>query len=373
MEERVHAKRSPSAFKWIRKCPGYLPQKSEVVHENTLRGTKIHNALDANDLSSLDDREYRWAQYCLETRDEYEKLYLVADKSINRYNEIKLVVSEKHESFGFTDSLITQGDQGLMFDWKFGFVKVEEAVDNDQGKGYAIGVFKRFKWIKKLTVIFVQPPLREASSYTFRREDFKELATDIRLMLTKGEEWDKDPAKFAPEYGNPNFDGCLYCARSKDLTCPYMTTALKIIETKVNGFTIPADFDPASLVANNVDLVKILQTRAVIEKIYDAATDLIKAKLLAGEVIEGVEIQHVEGRTTVIDPKGTWEVAKAQGITKQEFENCMSISLTDLKNAVKTKAPRGQKDIAVESLLSALQAAGAVKTAEASVRVKLSK
>ena len=103
--ERAHAKRSPSAYKYIKACPGYLPQKNQELHPNTIRGTKIHDAIEANNFDLLDDQELRWAEYCLG-----EKQKALAEVfGTNPYDEekeIKVVVIEKFQSWGYLDSFL---------------------------------------------------------------------------------------------------------------------------------------------------------------------------------------------------------------------------------------------------------------------------
>ena len=141
--ERAHAKRSPSSYKYVKACPGYIPQKNDILHPNTIRGTKIHEAIETGKYDDLDDQELRWLEYCLA-----EKQKIIAEifgsNPYEEFKEIKVEVSARYKSWGFVDSILVSGAVGIMLDWKFGWGEVDDAEENEQGKGYAVAIYKKF-------------------------------------------------------------------------------------------------------------------------------------------------------------------------------------------------------------------------------------
>ena len=373
--DRAHAKRSPSAYKYIKACPGYMPQKKQEMHPNTLRGIKVHEAIEVMNFEPLDDQELRWAEYCLQEKQKQISAVFGSEPNFTEHKEIKVEVSHRYQSWGFVDSFLisNKGDVGILLDWKFGYGEVADADENEQGKGYAVALYNKFPTLKKLVVVFVQPPIRKTTEITYTNLKAQKMLTEIEAYLKKGWQCDKNPTAFLKKYANPEPTMCLYCQRSKDLTCPIMAKALRKIKSNVDGLIFPSKFDPANLPSNPVDLVKILAARPLIDKIFDAATDRVKELLESGAEVPGVELQHVEGRTTVADAGAAKGVALTAGLTEEEFDNCTSVSLPDLKAVIKTKAPRGQKEIAVEKFSADLLDAGATKQGEPSTRVKILK
>ena len=370
--ERAHAKRSPSAYKYIKACPGYLPQKNQELHPNTIRGTKIHDAIEANNFDLLDDQELRWAEYCLG-----EKQKALAEVfGTNPYDEekeIKVVVIEKFQSWGYLDSFLMSRVTGILMDWKFGWGEVDDARKNEQMKGYTVALFKKYPTLQTLHVYVVQPPLRKTTSKVYTRSKASTMKAAITRYLKKGWQCDANPKKYLTLYANPETNRCLYCQRSQDLSCPIMSTALKRMQENVDKITFPSKFDPENFIATPAELVQILQSKEIITKIFDAAAEKAKELLESGIILKGLELQHVEGRTTVSNPSLAHQVCAGMGITDAEFQNCMSVSLTDLKTVVKTKAPRGQKELAVEQFVAKLSEADAIKQGEPSTRIKILK
>lgn len=377
-EDREHARRSPSSYKYLKECPAYIPEKKteEELHPNTLRGIAMHEAIRSGDMSSLDDKEVRWVKWCQAERDRVSASLFFANMPIERLKEDRVVISKKHHSFGYYDELWLQkmdeaGPEqvGLLFDWKFGWVEVDSAEFNLQGKGYAVGVFDKYPKLSCLSVCFIQPAIKKTTLTTFTRKDLPKLRRGISSFLQKGEACDGSFAKRVEFCKRGEY--CLYCQRSKDLTCPLMSTTLKVIETRIKGLTLPAEFNPDNLPTNPEELVSILKVKTIIEKIFDATSDRIKELLESGVEVPGAQLTYVNGRTNISDPNLAWKKAKEAGLTDEEITNCVSLSLSDLKKYLTLKAPRGEKEIAVERFVNSLSEAGILTEGPIQKRLKL--
>lgn len=369
-EEKVHSLYSPSGYKWLKYCPGYVGDKKSKVHPVTLEGTAIHKALEDSDVSELNDDEQILAvEDCEKFQLEALQKFLRPDLAYDEYpspahpGELKLMVDSQRQSWGYLDKLYVQGDQALLIDYKAGYKRVDPAQTNLQGKGYTVGVFNAFPLVNTVFVRFIQPRINSVTDGLFHRSDLPALRAEIAELIDNAKNFHGELEKT-----HPGVLPCLYCGRR--LSCPVMSGFMQLIVSKLEQLGVPTEFSIGSLRNNPEQLARLLNVKDLITKLVEDATDAAKELIASGQEVPGYELKERKGRTSVTDVAAAAEVCHKLGITDDDFIKAVTVSLTSLKEIAKSKAERGSKTAMEEILLTKLSNAGALSISDSTLTLK---
>jgi len=168
-----HAEYGPSSLALFELCSHYGREESDEVHPVTLQGTRLHEAVEHDNLNGLDHEETKLAQFCL---DETKRLASGADEY---HKEVTLDIAyddkqEDYATFGTVDFVAISGDTAVVIDYKFGYHGVDAATSNAQGQAYVLGVFEKFPEVQSVYLHFILARRHEVTSAIYTREDHEE-------------------------------------------------------------------------------------------------------------------------------------------------------------------------------------------------------
>ena len=371
--KRGHSKYSPSGYKNLKLCPGWLPSNKTEVHPVTAEGTLIHEAIDAENYDLLDDRQFDLALRCLQACDSYERAFFGPEYAQRvTYKEALVEVVKEKNSWGYMDrlTLTTSGKKAVIADWKFGWNKIDPADHNYQLRGYVLGVFKTHPTVEEILGVFIQPRLNFVTTCHFKRDtDLGWVEQKINDLLDTAAAWTSNPEGLS----TPSLSACEYCGRK--LTCPLMNALAQRTLEKINPL-LPADeiqweVDVTRMTTAALD--KVCRAAPLLEDFISSAKEELKSRMQKGEDSSVYELTTRKGSDTVSDLTKAQEALLATGMTDEDFESALSLSVSKLKEAASKRAPRGQKDMAAARVVQALAQAGVFVPGEESETLKRKK
>lgn len=338
--EKDHAQFSPSSLGMFEKCPGFLNRNEET--ESSLKGTRIHHALEKDTIDELDDDERPLARKCQDWIDGAiaERLPTLPDK---HYREIKLNIylGAGLKTFGTCDRLLVYGKFGLMIDFKTGHLAVTDAEQNAQAFAYVIGAFQKFSELDEIQFVFLLPTRDEESGHLFKRSDIPEMQLRLSTIIRRA--MDADPKLFSPQ---PEL--CEYCARQS--MCPRLAEkALKIAAKLGPGLPVPV----GHLVdkAKPEDIPHLLRLAPLMEAWAQGVRDAaLKLNLEEGIEVPGFVRQTRKTPRAVTSVMGAWEAIKDQISLEEFLLTCSKVSMPQLEDLVAEKATYGEKGKARKDL-----------------------
>lgn len=302
----------------------------------------MHAAIERGYYDALDPEQLSQVQKCVDFLTPLESCANVV------HRELRLDIDlGKHKTFGTADRVILKNNKAFLVDFKFGRLSVVPAEKNLQAMSYTVGIFQRFPDISEVTCYFLLPRRDEVTTHTFDR---RLLDTYVSTLAKLFDEVTKKNPKRTP------CKACEYCA--KLVKCP---AVVKDIETaiKPEGLVLPDKADPATMSPEVLDQWALPFAR-IIESWCKQVKDRSKQLL-----VEGVEFEHhkLGSRAAKTKVNGTvndvWEVVQGM-LTMENFLPACSLSVSQLKKAVRAIAPRGEKDNAETMLVTKLRSAGLV-------------
>jgi hypothetical protein len=242
-----------------------------------------------------------------------------------------------------------------LFDWKFGFWPVEKADNNLQGLSYCLGMFHKYKSLEKIRFWFKQPHLNLISDVTVTRAQIPELYLRIQTVVARARE-----ARRLGDYSSarPTVPNCNFCANLG--TCPAVSAFACKVGAKFYPLQIPDNITP-TMIHSGRDTVlglRLAQVMGVWAKAFKAR---ITDRVICGEsdCPPGHVLQQRSDRE-VADPDKYKGVA-LRYITQAQYEAACSVTFGKVEEAIKDKAPRGQKKAMIEQFNSELTNTGAIK------------
>lgn len=247
-------------MEYLAACAAYKNRQGET--DASLEGTNLHDFMakmleqvkagayattieQLNDWVTanyqLDDNQVSWLRFCCHECDKVLSL-----KPAEIYVELPISTQDFREggelNHGFLDVLfIFRNGNGLIIDFKFGWVPVPHAKENLQGKNYVLGAFLKFGKMGACGVKFVQPKLGLVTEACFRVSQVMDLYAELRNLI--------DQAKFvqANEEAGFQFMGagahCEYCVHNSDCAVLAATRgkmAQRLTELPVLPATFPS-------------------------------------------------------------------------------------------------------------------------------------
>lgn len=323
--ERGHHKRSMSKLPYFEACAGF--ESGGGTNEAALEGTRLHEILDevvevikkhgigqitAEDALShvldqpesvADENDELLLRQCCAVLDEW----ISAGTVVALHNEIKVHIRNDENAEltnGHLDLLIEYNTGvGVLIDWKFGWVPVQDASINLQGHGYALGCFQQFSHLQKIAVLFFQPKINRRTEHVLDRTmDQATVYSKIEGVLTAAAD---ENSPLAP---NPY---CDYCVHNGD--CPALVGEAVRAVRQYTRLPLPESLDiekldtPEKLIKAHYVLER-LKTVVESSKIKDHLLELAKASggELEAEIVPGqvarISVQSRSAKRSVSDP-----------------------------------------------------------------------
>ena len=216
-----HAELSPSTYPQVEVCPSYLGNglTSAAAEEgNMLHGLiEAHKAglLESADFRALEDDRHR---DMLEACMEYVAPFLQGADRCHWEAELDLsCLGIVETGFGTPDLIAEFGERRHvdLFDWKFGWMAVQDAEINLQAWIYTMGIFLGSlpfsASVDTVTVHIVAPRRMEVSTHTFGR-------ADVPSMLLRAQTVARERREKAGKVFNAVAENCLWCDNKAN--CP---------------------------------------------------------------------------------------------------------------------------------------------------------
>jgi hypothetical protein len=348
---RDHAEHSPSALKMFEICPGYKPNsKSNWAAD---RGTRIHEALEAEDISRLvDPDEQAIAQKCFDYVQE-----IIAAKgervvAIHKEVRFEIDLGGGESTFGTCDlCVIFESGDMYLIDYKTGYGAVEDAEINTQAWAYSIGAFQKFVDVKKVLFYFLLPVRDEVSYAEFTKDDLPKMKLRLQTIIKRA----KDGEIFNPQPGV-----CDYC--DNQAKCPALAKKALLIASKYpeTGFPVPNDI--TGVCANADELSSLLNLAPIMESWAEGVRKLALEKtLVEGWELPGFRLQEKKSPRSVTSALLAYEAVKDTVSIKDFLAACSKVSVPDLEKYFAESIPRGKKGQAKQELVDRLTDAGCLK------------
>jgi len=331
MGDSSHAEFSPSSLELLEKCPCF-EQDATGERKAAKDGTRLHKAIEDNDLSLCDyEEEEEVVTRCLNFLD---KCLEDAGEGSNLLKEVKLKIEDMTEGTG--DVIIVAKPKVVLIDWKFGRTPVTDASDNIQMQGYTLGVFHEYPDVDEVEVHIVQPRMDVLSTATYKRSDVAGIRDRIQSII-KG---CTDPAKKE----SADEKACAFCGRKA--ICPLLAeTALTV--AKNIGLPMPIEFEPGRLIdpkdrAKAQVLSYILEDWAKKVRKYNT-----KAAVEDGIEIPGFSVRSRRSATSVVDMFSAVQsvLDAVDGISIDNILQACSLSIPKLVEQVyAVKLVQGDKE-----------------------------
>ncbi len=362
---RDHAEFSPSSLKYVAGCAGY--QGREGTSAAAEKGTRIHEALEAQDSSALHDEE-EFEIYDQIVRDEEYFLHNVFgndpyanDEVIELYEVQVDVALDGTETWGTCDRLTIVDNKAVMGDYKTGISVIDSPRENWQAKAYALGAFQKYPELDEIIFVFYVPVRNQILDDTFTREDIPALTKELSDVIKKGE-------KIRPQWvgGQPDMDdlkptvNCRFCRHEGH--CPALGGLALEVATRVSE-TIPKDID-----INNPKDPEVIEQLWLVAKVVTNWASRIKSKAVEnakdGMVYPSLRLKSMGATRKCNDNEKLIEIASEFDVSLGEALDVANISLNKLAGIAGQKAEEGEKKQKSKDFLDAVEEASIVDVSE---------
>lgn len=351
--EPEHAQYNPSSMEMWAKCPGYLNRKDD---SNPLaeRGTRIHRALETDDLDSLDaEKEKPIAQMCKDFIDGLLADMLPAQPDVD-LREVKLHIDLGGgiTTFGTVDRAFRFGRKAVVVDYKSGYLEVADAEVNPQAWCYCVGLFQKltlgFDQIDEIDFYFLIPNRDEISHHNFQRSDVPNMQMILNGIIRRA--MAADPAGFTPRN-----ELCTYCARAP--RCPALGKKIAALGKSLRAeIEMPAN--PAVSIDRQEDIPKLLHLAPIVEAwAKEVRAEALRLTLEEGLEIDGFRRQERSVPRSVTSVIGAYDAVKDKISLDDFLLSCSKVSIPKLEDLFSADAKRGEKKATRQELENRLRAA----------------
>jgi hypothetical protein len=318
----------PSSLKYIEICSDFEQPEQTEVHAVTEAGTRLHYAMETGDLTNIEDDElWMYDRACVARTDLMTDVF--GDYEATVYKELSFEVDGRYA--GTTDHVAIHANVGLMIDYKFGYNAVDEPGINIQFQDYTVKTFDKFRDLDTLVVAMIAPRRDEVQRHTYKRSDVPELRNRTAMVRARAGTGQRKAS-----------NNCQYCSHIGTCEVAYERFAAAKHQEDMLPMLRP-NFD----MSKPVDLQKALELRPIAKKWLDewdkAVTEAAKAQLEQGFEIPGFTLKTRQGRPEIVDIDAVKQTAMARGLTEEDWDKCMQVSLTKVENMIKDYAPPRQK------------------------------
>jgi len=304
----AHAKLSPSAADRWMICPGsvHLIDTRGIKSkggEAANRGTAIHtlseralkNNLPCNGFLGAKLENIKITQEMIEIAQTY--VDYVAAASGDKFYEQRVSVDELiPDCWGTADAVICRHEKLSVIDLKSGAGFRIEAFDNRQLLIYALGAYFKYDWIydfKEITMVIVQPPLDNISTWTVTVDELMLFKKDL-VEAKERIDNQKDLFVMTPK-------GCQWCPAK--FVCP---SHLEIANQA-------AQVDFKTKIPD--DLSYWLEKLPILKGFVSAIEEIAYEKLVSGEAIDGFTLGKPARRRSWGDEQEVIDFVQSHGLT----------------------------------------------------------
>ena len=304
----AHAKLSPSAADRWMICPGsvHLIDTRGIKSkggEAANRGTAIHTLsekalkdnLPCNGFLGVKIEGIKVTQEMIEIAQTY--VDYVAAASGDKFYEQKVTVDELiPDCWGTADTVICRPEKLTIADLKSGSGFRIEAFDNRQLLIYALGAYFKYDWIydfKEITMVIVQPPLDNISTWTVTVDELMLFKKDL-VEAKERIDNQKDLFVMTPK-------GCQWCPAK--FVCP---SHLEIANQA-------AQVDFKTKIPD--DLSYWLEKLPILKGFVSAIEEVAYEKLVSGEAIDGFTLGKPARRRSWGDEQEVIDFVQSHGLT----------------------------------------------------------
>ncbi len=343
MKKRTHSENSPSSLRALELCPSFVNTNSGPSKAGE-RGTKLHGVMEEHgaDADQVSDEQ--------ETMDDKEQLELIADymRPVEReavknkakirrefvidLRPLRIPKCEK----GTADVAIFYPKRAAIFDYKFGWVEVDDAEVNLQVLIYGAGVLLSSPKLEEVEVTILQPARNEVSVAVIKRSDLSRIILRAQTVVARKTE-------LAGKTFTPNLKTCVWCARKATCLALHQFALVLVgdAELKVDRRfrkMKPEDINEPAHAGYAHDLAKVMESwsKAVKRHVTQLALD--------GQDVDSYRLVEVDGKRIMLDAEGCFEILKKKyKLTLSEFLSVSNPSVTKTLKLIADKVPRGEK------------------------------
>ena len=354
---RGHAEFSPSQLKYLKHCSAY--QGTDGTNPAAERGTRIHEALEAQDPSALHDEEE--LNIYKEIVDEETTILTAAFGGTNPEVIREIVLDIEHdaktEQWGTLDLFVLSESKtwGVAIDYKTGWGVIDSPEDNMQARSYTLGLFQKYPTLETVKFVFLVPVRGEVLIGKFERNEMEPLRKEVSSIIHNAEitrpKWESGQPEL--EELNPGVD-CRFCRYENK--CPALgAVAVAVAERYVNEHEDKLG-KHAELLPDGPISSKEIDDPEVLEKLYVTATVVmkwaegIKHKVLnlaledGDEQFENLKLRSLGAKKTTLDGHGLIELGVKHGLSKEEIIDWeQAVPFSRIVDLVKKKTPKGKK------------------------------
>ena len=220
------------------------------------------------------------------------------------------------DCFGTADCIALRNRHLTVVDLKTGAGVAVDAEENTQLMCYGLGAFLKFDSLydfEKITLVIVQPPLDNISTWTIDRDRMLQFAEELRQAKKLIDE--------RPDLFVLSEKGCRWCASKAQ--CPEQRRlAVEAAKTDFSALSVG-------------DLSLYLELIPHLKQFIEAVESKAKDALLSGTKITGWKV--VEGRKTRIwkNPEQTVQVLTEKGYASKIYSQPELLSVAQMEKALK--------------------------------------
>lgn len=208
---------SACPYSWFN-CLNWEEEKSS----DSERGTAMHYAM-ANGIEKALSDGYNISKEDIETVKRLRAIFVEGQteegEQLLQELPVSVVFGNREVTRGTLDYLLLNDDktEGVLIDWKFGSMRVNDSPTNLQLQAYVEGAFQGVKTLKALKVLIIQPAcmsweeIEDPSAWKVTREESENnfLANIVGIEMAAHAATDKDAI--------PSADNCRFCNK---MNCP---------------------------------------------------------------------------------------------------------------------------------------------------------
>ena len=347
--DRQHATYSPSKLKSLEICPRFQQDNNAPPHPITLRGTAMHEAVEAGtpEVDGLSDYEKEMVRYCLDFQSEWSM-----DPTWVSFPEMKLTTPGGN--FGYCDQLYIRGKEAILLDWKFS-TRVQTVVeDNVAAQAYSWGILNDWPDIVEVTVYYIYPRLDVVSTHVFTRGDMDRIELRVETIIARAKADLEDQEM-------PTEEGCLYCSRKATCSALHKLALPIHNEYKKDELTVIPEYHASQISDPNV-MAKAMAVATIMEEWAGSVKfHANQMRRETGVEIPGYAWTSRKGDSVVNNAALVKFTADEFGLTDEDMVSAMSLSISKLSDKFGERAPTGKKKSQIEAFKNSLIDSGAIE------------
>ena len=353
--DRDHAEFSPSALKYLHKCPGF--HGHDTTNAAAEMGTRIHEALEVRDPSALQSEEEVtiYEQLIKDEEEVFDYVFHGAGEvEISREMRLHLELDATTPTFGTCDIVAVCSVSGvaLVADYKTGISNIDPPRENWQAKAYTLGVFQTFPGVDVIHFAFLVPRNGGVIVGSFYRHEVNTLRNEISDVVRVAEQtrpkW--ETGEMDIEDVNPSVN-CRFC-RHED-HCPALGAVAVEVARRIDPGLLPPGPIRSSEVEDPETMAKLYHVAKIVENWASGIKFKALSMVLEGTQLPGLALRNMGTPKVVEDNVNLANLATQRyGLSMDELLAAASLSIGPITKAIQANAPRGKKGARGDEFLS---------------------